>query len=294
MVTIELKKPKHLSKYDYDQLAETQLYAFKNEGSNVCMLGDDFKFPEYQFIRQTIIDPRERLDELIRRTKNQKRYLDDLHRNIKRKVLQQNTALWVMYDDQRIAGYALWDLPQCVSKDVELEKTGWLHALKIKWHKFICTIADFWNNLSSDWRKMEQRMAEYSAMHTDKFDPPLEYLNHTTEELTNEQTVLSRPYKRQDNVYLFLFIIDPMYQKQRLGEKLLIYTMNQIPVKEQDLHSTDGQTVVYGPQKLMLTATKEAMRLYQKVGFGVVTQATGELEGFTLTKTKMNMVRSKK
>lgn len=98
-----------------------------------------------------------------------------------------------------------------------------------------------------------------------------------------EKLVIQKPYRREECVYLSLFAIAPEYQPQGLGEKLLEDCMNEIPIKLQNLHSDGNLTHVYGPQKLILSPTKDALRLYQKARFEVLTTAICEMNSFIMS-----------
>jgi GNAT superfamily N-acetyltransferase len=225
------------------------------------------------FIRNSLKDPRERLDAYIDKARSYKRLVHSHARSTFLSVLSPSIELTGLYTKQegyeRVVGMALWRYPIYMNK----KQTIW-HQIYALWVSFKYKLIEFFEFFGQGIHPVyNQRIVDFSRA----FSEATGQIPNTPEEtdrlatLTEDQ-LAEQPYPDRDYISLSIFMISPDYQRKGLGSSLLNFTLAGLREGKTPFVSRDGLHTSYGPPKQLLISSPAGRNLYVKCGFKEIKQ----------------------
>uniref|UniRef100_A0A060T9U8 ARAD1B02464p n=1 Tax=Blastobotrys adeninivorans TaxID=409370 RepID=A0A060T9U8_BLAAD len=263
---LERIDPLHFSLDQALDVAELFLQSFQHDpylqyvGGRYAQFGIDL-----QVVRESIRDPRQRLQELIHRAVRYKIHCYTRARFFHKLVRNPNTAAYGLYtEDRLLAGFVSYDFNHVVNPQL----TTWTQRLYYSWLKFKYFVQEVWsygldyynNPLISPNRQnaLDSYRKEFETSLGHK--NTLEYLTKVS---SDELESLAYPDdKGAYYTYLGYAFVSPFHQRKGLGQFMLEETITKdVPL----LLGSDAHDIL--PAKIMLKATAAGYPLYKKCGF---------------------------
>jgi GNAT superfamily N-acetyltransferase len=273
------------------QFAELLLDSFADDDLFHYWYGRKYRYDHaIKSVRQSIKDPRERLDAYVETARNYKRLTRAQGRDIRLRILSCSDEFFGLYTQQegyeRAVGLTVWRYPKYMQ-----QKTGIWHKIYATWTFYKYKVIDFFEFFGQGTHPLNnKRGTEYFQAYVEATqsipDTPEEGDRLST--LTEEQLAVE-PYREQDYVYLALFMISPDYQRRGLGTRFFEYSLTVVRNVQTPFVSKDGLHKSFGPSKQLLAGTTAGRQLYLKYGFKDV-KSYAEFPGVSKPSHRMERV----
>lgn len=261
--TLHKVDPFNFSYAESLQVAEVAVQAFQHTGLFRFFHGSNYEFGnDYNIVNQSITDPRTRLNTIVQRTKRYRELVHAWACMFKKEFLHLGMEVWLLYDNDRLVSLILWELP------ISMRKRSFWQNLQAwcvtKYYELWEGLTNYFhfdhpikNNRLPAWLNFERNLVQQTYPETEQV-----LLAKTREELESVKCVYP---KRNQYLYLNLLAVSPYYQRQGIGKKLILNTLEQIGDGDTVIPVGNEQLVV--PQKIYIRSTPEAYKLYQNLNF---------------------------
>lgn len=258
-------QPRSATYNDCLDIAEVLCRGFENDGIMEYVRGPLYTpNPSYSAVlQQGIQDPRQRLNEMIAWSKRYRTLIHSWARHIHSLLLTRGNDVYVVVDSEteKPVGLSFWLYP--AHMEAELEKE--LGRTSVFWKIYaFCTkvkykVCDFFLKLGGKHPLINERLLRMYRERTEAVDPKTTV--EDMDKLSPSELVDAR-YPLSSMVYCRFFAISPDYHRRGLGQKLMNYSLANIPSVPTPFSST-----LSGPQKLFLEASPSGFGMYKKTGW---------------------------
>jgi hypothetical protein len=290
---MKLVDPRSFAYKDALECSDVLLTSFKDSPLLQFWHGPDYRF------ESDLVEIKERLrnGQLDERVQRYKRLLHSNARHLQLMTLDKRVVFCCLYritedQDQRVlVGLSIWTMPPWLVPS--------MHGPGAETVLGRCSLS-----LKASWLKLKYKVIEYFTYLGERYPLEMRHLialarqeaNVHLEELFNgkypsadelskrsydELSKSLYPSPSASYLLLWYFCISPNYQRMGLGAALFNQSLSYIPNKRITFTSADGKSKSEGPQKLVLRASSEGVKLYTKLGLDLVHSFTayrGDLE----------------
>lgn len=260
MVRIDSRYPQTVTLDFTLDVATVMSDGFKNDPGFTNFTPARFQFSENFPQLLALRDPRERLNEVVQRSKDYRRFVWGYAYALRPLLWSTGTVTHAMYDDEGLpVAVAVWGLPRYA-----FDQLPPLSA----WFRFKRVVLNFFY-------KLKLRLLFWDTKHPFA-DPEMEHFIHGMVEEADifyddralpslkalpPADLVKANYPFSDYYYLHFFCVTTRAQGKGYGKKLLDYSMNKLPI----VSPTFGEH--QGPPKVIILATRAGCVLYSKFGF---------------------------
>lgn len=265
-----------------------------------------FRPPSQSAIRQSIVDPRKRLDAYIQAMKLKKETVQAYGTYLHAALMFPRSLAWGLYHKgnlyDEMVGYAQWRMPLYFKDEVDarLGKSGlsyniwvWFKLIQLKFRQF-WTFLRYGQYLTLHNERLLRLKAHRKTLYDENSRPFMPTRPEHRDKLAQMsfEELKDQVYHSDDVFYLGIFCVHPDYKRQGLGKALMQHCLNEIPVVKIPIASSDGKFSIEGPQQLTLLATDEGRPFYLSQGWKLTYdhQYTAD-DGLVVNNDRMDLVR---
>lgn len=258
-------QPREATYDDCLEIAEVLCRGFEKDGIMEYVRGPLYApNPSYSVVlQQGIRDPRQRLNEMIAWSKRYRILIHSWARYIHNLLLNRGNDIYVAVDaeTEKPVGLACWVYPAHMVADLEKElgRTGVFWKIYAFCTKLKYSVCDFFLKLGGNHPVKNERALRMYKERTETVDPKT-----TVDDMAklSSSELADAKYPLSSMIYCHFFAISPDYHRLGLGQKLMNYSLANIPSVPTPFSST-----LSGPQKLYLEASPSGFGMYKKTGW---------------------------
>lgn len=236
------------------KVADLQTSSFRDNKMFNYWQGPDYTLLDYSTIRESITDPRTRLNKMIHNAKKYQQLVNAWACFFKKCTPGMQT--WLLYDGEKLVSFCLWDLQK------NMKSSTWWQRIQAWWINKYYTLWEFFTYLFHEHPILNPRMTELrtaESKHVDKL-----FIEELAQKSRTELESCLYP-KREHYLYLAFLAVSSDYQRQGIGKNMILKTLNQID--NQDTLISSGGSEISAPQKIYLKASAAGLKLYQSLNF---------------------------